>query len=233
VTTLVLPGRYSAAVFDMDGLLLDTEPMWHDAERELVERHGQVYSDADREAAHGRSLVDSAAVYAARLGIPAADIEREVLDIMLAHYEAGAPLRPGVGALVLGLHGRMALAVASNTAASLVHRALRASGLGVLAVVTSGVDLGRPKPLPDVYLEACRLLGVAPGDAVAFEDSPTGVRSAAAAGLMTVGVPDRDDVDLAAAGAHLVLASLVDVVIEAPGVPLNGHHAAADQGNRP
>jgi HAD superfamily hydrolase (TIGR01509 family) len=216
VTTLVLPGRFRAAVFDMDGLLLDTEPMWHDAERELLERHGHVYSDADREAAHGRSLVDSAAVYAARLGIPAADIEREVLGIMLVHYDAGAPLRPGVGELVLGLHGRMALAVASNTGASLVRRALAASGLGVLAVVTSGVDLGRPKPLPDVYLEACRALGVAPEDAVAFEDSPTGIRSASAAGLMTVGVPDRDDVDLRAAGADVVLASLADVTIEAP-----------------
>ena len=214
MTTLVLPGRYRAAVFDMDGLLLDTEPMWHDAERELLERHGHVYSDADREAAHGRSVVDSAAVYAARLRIPAADIEREVLDIMLAHYEAGPPLRPGVGALVLGLHGRMALAVASNTAASLVRRALAASGLGVLAVVTSGVDLGRPKPLPDVYLEACRVLGVAPGDAVAFEDSPGGVRSARAAGLVVIGVPDRDDVDLAAAGADQSLGSLVEVLLE-------------------
>ena len=233
VTSLVLPGRYRAAVFDLDGLLLDTEPMWHDAERELLERHGQVYSEADREAAHGRSLVDSAAVYAARLGIPAADIEREVLDIMLVHYEAGAPLRPGVGALVRGLNGRMALAVASNTGASLVRRALAASGLGALSVVSSGVDLGRPKPLPDVYLEACRVLGVAPGDAVAFEDSPTGIRSAAAAGLLTVGVPDRDDVDLRAAGADVVLASLADVVIEAPVALHGGHHAPADPGGRP
>ena len=198
----------------MDGLLLDTEPMWNAAERELLERHGHVYTDEDRLAAHGRAMVDSAVVYSARLGIAPADIEREVLDIMLGHYEAGAPIHDGALALLDALVGRMALAVASNTTARLVHRALEASGLGMLTVVTSGADLGRPKPLPDVYLEACRVLRVAPGDAVAFEDSPTGIRAAAAAGLLTVGVPDRDDVGLAAAGADVVIASLADVVIE-------------------
>lgn len=215
MTSLVLPGRYRAAVFDMDGLLLDTEPLWHETESELLERHGHDYTVADREAAHGRAVVDSAAVYATRLGIPAADIEREILEIMLGHYEAGAPLHAGARALLDGLDGRMALAVASNTTASLVHRALEAAGLGMFRAVTSGVDLGRPKPLPDVYLAACAALGVAPGDAVAFEDSPTGVRAAAAAGMFTVGVPDRGDVDLVAAGADMVIASLADVVIEA------------------
>ena len=62
--SLVLPGRFRAAVFDMDGLLLDTEPLWHDAERELLERHGDTFCDADLEASHGRALVDTAAVYA-------------------------------------------------------------------------------------------------------------------------------------------------------------------------
>jgi HAD superfamily hydrolase (TIGR01509 family) len=215
VTTLVLPGRYRAAVFDMDGLLLDTEPMWNDTERELLERHGQAYTDADRIAAHGRAVADSAAAYAPRLGLAAADIEREILDIMLGHYAAGAPLRPGARALLDGLDGRMVLAVASNTTAALVRPALEAAGLDMLRIVTSGSDLGRPKPLPDVYLEACRALGVAPGDAVAFEDSPKGIRAAVAAGMLAVGVPERDGVDLAAAGAHVVVASLADVVVAA------------------
>ena len=65
-------------------------------------------------------------------GLPAEDIEREILDIMLAHYEAGSPLRPGARALIEALDGRMALAVASNTTAPLVERALRAAGLHVL-----------------------------------------------------------------------------------------------------
>ena len=127
--TLVLPGRFRAAVFDMDGLLLDTEPLWHDAERELLERHGDTFSDADLEASHGRALVDTAAVYAERLGLPADAIEREIGEIMLAHYVAGAPLHAGVRELVDALEGRMALAVASNTSADLVRQALDAVGL--------------------------------------------------------------------------------------------------------
>ena len=81
-------------------------------------------------------------------------------------------------------------------------------------MVVSGQDLGQPKPAPEVYLAACRALGVAPGDAIAFEDSPMGVQSALAAGLFVVGVPERPDVDLAAAGAHVVLESLVEVTVE-------------------
>lgn len=211
---LVLPGRFRAAVFDMDGLLLDTEPLWHDAERELLERHGDTFSDADMEASHGRALVDTAAAYADRLGLPADAIEREIGEIMLAHYVAGAPLHDGAGELVAGLEGRVAMAVASNTSADLVRRALDAVGFSTLGVVTSGMDLGRPKPAPDVYLEACRRLGVAPGDAIAFEDSPMGVRAALDAGLYVVGVPERPEVDLVSAGAHVVLGSLAEVVLE-------------------
>ena len=177
--TLVLPGRFRAAVFDMDGLLLDTEPLWHDAERELLERHGDTFSDADlRPRTAARSWTRPRCI-AERLGLPPDAIEREIGEIMLAHYVAGAPLHAGVRELVDALEGRMAMAVASNTSADLVRRALDAVGLAVLGVVVSGQDLGRPKPAPDVYLAACRALGVAPADAIAFEDSPMGVRGGA------------------------------------------------------
>jgi len=209
---LVLPGRFRAAVFDMDGLLLDSEPMWHDAEGEFLERHGDTFSDADRDASHGRALVDTAIAYADRLGVAAAVIEREIGEIMLARYRSGAPLHAGARMLVEGLSGRIPMAVASNTTASLVRHALDAVGLAI-PVVVSGMDMGRPKPLPDVYAEACRVLGVAPGDAVAFEDSAMGVRAAVAAGLFVVGVPERPDVDLATAGAHVVVGSLAEIVL--------------------
>lgn len=209
--TLHLPGRFKAVVFDMDGLLLDTEPMWHDAERELLARHGDVFSDEDKIASHGRALVDTAAAYAPRLGLPAEDIEHEIHEIMLAHYRSGAPLHAGAEALVQGLRSHLPAAVASNTSGALVREALEAVGFHHLDLVASGIDLGAPKPAPAVYLEACRLLGVAPEDAIAFEDSPMGIAAAKAAGMYAVGIPERPDVDLAAAGADLVLESLAQV----------------------
>ena len=78
----------------------------------------------------------------------------------------------------------------------------------------AGQHLGRPKPAPDVYLAACCALGVAPEDSIAFEDSPTAVRAAREAGLTVVGIPERHEVDLLAAGADVVLGSLLDVVVE-------------------
>jgi HAD superfamily hydrolase (TIGR01509 family) len=211
--SVVLPGRFHAAVFDMDGLLLDSEPLWLDTFRETMARHGDVFTDADRAATFGRALADSAGILAPRLGVPADALAAEIREGMLAHYTRGAPLHAGARALVEGLNGRMPVSVATNTSADFARRALRASGLDTFRVVVSGADLGRPKPLPDVYREACRLMGVPPSDAIAFEDSPSGVRAAVEAGLTVVGVPEHG-VDLAGSGAHVVIASLVEVVVE-------------------
>jgi HAD superfamily hydrolase (TIGR01509 family) len=218
VTALLLPGGFRAALFDMDGLLLDSEPLWADAEAELLLRHGDRLTPADREATHGRAMAESARVYAQRLpGTTSEQLEVELLELMRERYRVGAPLHPGAAELVRALFGKVRLGVASSTTTPLVELALQGAGLlDAFEVIASGADLGAGKPDPAVFLEGCRLLGTDPAHAVAFEDSAVGVQSAATAGLFVVGVPDRPGVAerLLAAGADLLLDSLADVVVE-------------------
>ena len=214
----MLPGRFRAVLFDMDGLLLDSEPLWAEAEAELLQLHGDRLTALDREATHGRGMADSAAVYAARLpGTTAAELQAELLELIRRRYLAGAPLHRGAAELVRGLVGRVRLGVATSTTFPLVEVALQGVGLlDAFEIVSSGADLGAAKPDPRVFLEGRRRLGTDPVHAVAFEDSPVGVMAAHAAGMFVVGVPDRDGVAerLVAAGADLLLDSLADVVVE-------------------
>ena len=212
---LVLPGRFRAAVFDMDGLLVDSEPLWVASETELMARHGLELSAQDVAATHGRSIEDTVGVYSRRLGSVDEDALRaELMALMRTHYGAGPRVMPGARELVRALVGRLRLGVASNTDGDLVRLALRGAGLlDAFGAIASGADLGRAKPDPGVYLAACRMLDVNPGDAVAFEDSPAGVQAATRAGLTCIGVPERRGVDLRAAGAHLVVGSLSELLV--------------------
>jgi HAD superfamily hydrolase (TIGR01509 family) len=209
-----LPGRFRAAVFDMDGLLVDSEPLWAIAERDLLAHHGEHFTSADAEATHGRSIEDTIVAYARRLGgVDPTALRTELMTLMRTYYAEGAPLRPGARELVRSLEGRLMLGVASNTDGALVRLALENVGLlDAFAAIISGDDVGRGKPYPDVYLAACHALGVEPRDAVAIEDSPIGVRAAKAAGMTCVAVPERDGLDLAAAGADVVVGSLAELV---------------------
>ncbi|MGZ8768867.1 HAD family hydrolase, partial [Aeromicrobium sp.] len=180
-------------------------------EADLFASHGVRFTPADAAATHGLSIEDSVTVYTIRLpGVDPDSLRVELLAAMRDRYP-DAPVRPGARALVRWLGGQMPIAIASNTDGDLVRIALAGAGLvDAFSAIVSAADVGRSKPNPDVYLAACRSLGVEPCDAVAFEDSPVGVRAAKAAGMTCIGVPDRDGVALAAAGADVVVDSLED-----------------------
>ena len=213
VRRLILPGPFRAVVFDMDGILLDSEPLWIRVFAEAAARHGGTYGDADRAGTLGQPLSGTARYLADKVGISAEAMQAELAERMRSEYLAGPPLVAGAGALVAALRGVLPMAVATNTLGDVAARALTASGLHGFGAIVSGADLGSPKPHPAVYREACRRLGVEPADAVAFEDSVVGIRSAVDAGLTVAAVP-QDDVNLDGAGAHIMLAALEDVVVE-------------------
>ncbi|GGG68430.1 haloacid dehalogenase [Kocuria dechangensis] len=208
----VLP---SAVLFDMDGTLVDTEPYWIAAEIELVTAHGGTWTEDDALALIGSGLEDAAAVLQAAgadLGI------REIVDRLLARVSARARERmiykDGALELVAALreHG-VPLALVTSSEKPLAEVVIEAfGGRGVFDVVVTG-DLGHPaKPAPDPYLIGASRLTRAAGRAldparmVAVEDSRTGIRSATAAGIFTLGVPNM--VPVHDAGADLVLPTL-------------------------
>lgn len=210
---LTLPGPFRGVCFDLDGLLVETEEIWKEGKRLLFARYDTPFEHAHHLAVFGTSEADTAAYFAERLGQPperAPDIGIEYRAIVAELLEGPVACRPGARQLVDSLVGRVPIAVATNTRRSMAEVILRQSGLaGSFDVVATG-DEAAPKPAPDVYLAACRGLGVAPGDAVGLEDSPTGVAAVKAAGMTCVAVPSDPTSDLSA--ADVVVASLADLV---------------------
>ena len=209
-----LPGPFRAAMFDLDGLLIDSEPLWGRAEAAVVEARGGRLTPADRLATIGRSIDASLALYAARLGLPetaVGELRADLIGRMRGLIAREGRAQPGAAAVVERLAGHMPLALASNTDRRLVALALDRIGLsGRFAAVVTAAEVGAAKPAPDVYLAACAGLGVDPADAVGFEDSPSGIAALRAAGIASVGVRAGGPFDLAA--ADIVVDSLEDVV---------------------
>ena len=212
---LTLPGPFQAVCFDLDGLLVETEEIWKEGKRLLFERYATPFDHADHLAVFGTSEEDTAAYFAQRLGRPAEDAPRigvEYRAIVAALFEAPIPCRAGALDLVVSLRGRVPIAVATNTRRPLAEIILRQSGLDGLFDALATGDEVPPKPAPDVYLAACRAIGVTPGEAVGLEDSPTGVAAVKAAGMACIAVPSDPGTNLTA--ADLIVPSL-SLLIEA------------------
>lgn len=210
-----LDGRYRAVVFDMDGLLLETEDLWHASESELFRRHGASFTREDQLSLIGTSPDVSSRYYAERLGWPTErgrELFDEMIGLMHEHVRREVAARPGAIELVEELRRLdIPLGLASNSPRFLVDDALATAALGDAfdAIVTSD-DVANPKPAPDIYLRACELLGVAPAEALALEDSTSGVVAAKAAGLTCIAVPLFAETDVSA--ADRVIASLEELL---------------------
>ncbi|HEY7847474.1 MAG TPA: HAD family phosphatase [Candidatus Limnocylindria bacterium] len=212
----LLPDRYRAVVFDMDGLLLDTELLWHRAETELFTRHGAEFSWDDKMAVIGSSFAFTADYFADRLGLPLEQgpgLVDEMVSLMEAQLREHVAGRPGAVELVERLRGRTRLGLASNSPRHLVDAALATARItdAFEAIVTSD-DVDNSKPAPDLYLLACERLRVEPAEALALEDSASGIAAAKAAGLTCIAVPQFAETDVSA--ADRVIDSLEDLLAE-------------------
>jgi len=207
-------------VFDLDGVLVDSEPVWEQVRRGLVaERGGHWAPDAQRRLM-GMSTPEWAAYLSEDLGVglPPSEVAGLVIDRMAARYTEQVPLLPGAADAVHRIGARWPLGVASSSPPRLIETVLRSAGLrSCFAVAMSTEQVARGKPAPDIYLAVTAELGCPPANCAAVEDSSNGLRSAAAAGLRVVAVPQPrypPDPD-ALAQASLILPSLAGLTADA------------------
>jgi HAD superfamily hydrolase (TIGR01509 family) len=183
-----------AVIFDLDGVLVDSEIWWHQERVAWAAELGLDWGEEDSRAVMGANSRGWARIMRQRMGLPAgaeAAIEAEIVRRVVGRYAAGAPDIPGAIDAVRRIARDHPVALASSAHRAVIDAALRATGLAAtIPVVVSADEVAHGKPAPDVYLEAARRLGVEPGTCLVVEDSVNGVRAAVAAGMMVVLVPN-------------------------------------------
>ena len=187
----------AAAIFDMDGLLIDSEPIHFESLRVQLERYGVEYSYEVHETLVGTEDTHCYRVIQAGTPVPLPPIAGLIAErhrIFLDLVDRPLTPLPGVISTLDALADRgVPLAVASSSPSEHIERVL--SNLGIrdrFSVTWSGCDVPHSKPAPDVYLAACRSLDVPPTSALVFEDSGPGVASAASAGCVVIAVPQKE-----------------------------------------
>ena len=182
-----------AVVFDMDGVLIQSEEIWDEVREAFVRERGGRYDADVQRAMMGMSSTEWSAYLHDTAGVPdtAEEINAEVVRRMLAAYASHLPLIDGAVAAVRRLQKTFTLAVASSSNRPLIDTVLEVAGIAdAFAATVSSEEVERGKPAPDVYLEAARRLGVDSHACAAIEDSHGGIRSAKSAGMRVVAIPN-------------------------------------------
>lgn len=198
-----MPTGFSAVIFDMDGVLLDSEPLHYEAVRQILAEQGVEFPIEDYFRYLGTTLTSTWDDLCARYPItmPFEQFEARYNADVLVQYQAGAPLISGARELVAQLRDEdIPIAVASSSHREWVEAALTGAGLRqYFQQTTAGDEVSMGKPSPEIYLKAAHKLGVDPTDCIAIEDAPAGVESAKAAGMSVVLVRSEltNDLDLA------------------------------------
>ncbi|TYK50434.1 HAD family hydrolase [Actinomadura decatromicini] len=213
-----------AVVFDLDGVLIDSEPVWEDVRRGYVAERGGRWLPDTQERLMGMSTVEWAAYIATDLvdGVTAEEVAYQVVDRMSVKYEENLPVLPGAKETVRRMAEYRPLGLSSSSPRALIELVLAQLGLDALFRATvSTEEVDRGKPAPDGYLTVAAQLEVPSQDCVAIEDSSNGLRSAHAAGMTVIAVPRQahppasDALDLAAhvaTGLDEITPQLVEVI---------------------
>lgn len=207
------PQSLEALLFDLDGLLVDSEPTWFEVEGGFLAQLGFVWTRQEAEACMGQGTPNTLRVWQQKHGIEI-DIERDTETILTRVIERASdmPLKPGAWELLeLARSLRLPMAVASSSRRRLIQAVLSAKSIdSYFSAVVSGQDVERGKPAPDIFLRAASLLGKPIERCLVLEDALAGVRAARAAGAPVIAVPSIADAQFAAL-ATAVVGSLHEV----------------------
>jgi HAD superfamily hydrolase (TIGR01509 family) len=208
-----------AVVFDLDGVLIQSEEVWDEVREAFVRERGGRYDDEVQRAMMGMSSTEWSRYLHESAGVPdpPEEIDAEVVRRLLARYDESLPLLDGAIEAVERLAARWPLGVASSSNREVIDAVLEVAGIADrFAATVSSEEVARGKPAPDVYLEAARRLGVDAADCAAVEDSRNGIRSAHTAGMRVIAIPNAHYPPSAEAlaVADVVLASLGELTVE-------------------
>jgi len=208
-----------AVIFDLDGLLIDSEQVWDDVRQQFVLESGGTWRPEAQRAMMGMSAPEWSRYVRDELGVDQTPerIDEQVVERLIRSYRDHLPMLPGAREAVQRLAARWPLGLASSSNREVIDLVLEVARLERFFKVTvSSEEVAAGKPAPDVYLKTARRLGIEPGRCVAIEDSHNGIRSARAAGMPVIAVPNPHfpPGDEALALATTVAGSLDDLTPE-------------------